>query len=312
MWLKLADEDGAAPEGVTKPVVLPHQPVRAAASGDPRRRRLRQGDGARHELRRPRGRARASSSSTSASTAPCAPPTTSPPTARSAPPSAASTACTRRSCRSRSPASRPTATTTTSRWSTTSGNNVFHDPDGPAQLSRDRPAVHGRDPRPLRGAGLRRLADRQLLQADVGLRLLGAGLQELRLAEPHLHGARRERRPVRVPRRRLVVQPLPDPGGAAHRRPRRGPARARSRPAPAGATPTTCSPRAPSSSGCPTTSARRSRRSRPTRSSAARCRGASTTSSCTTSATSGSATWPRSPTGSATSTWRSAMTEAGS
>ena len=39
------------------------------------------------------------------------------------------------SCPSRSPACRPTATTTTSRWSTTNGNNVFHDPDGPAQLS---------------------------------------------------------------------------------------------------------------------------------------------------------------------------------
>ena len=46
------------PRGRDEAVVLPHQPVRAAAPGDPRRDHVRQGDGARHELRRPRGRAR--------------------------------------------------------------------------------------------------------------------------------------------------------------------------------------------------------------------------------------------------------------
>jgi glutamine synthetase len=41
----------------------------------------------------------------------------------------------------------------------------------------------------------------------VGHRLLGADLQELGLAEPHDDGARRLRRPLRVPRRRKI-----DPG----------------------------------------------------------------------------------------------------
>ena len=41
----------------------------------------------------------------------------------------------------------------------------------------------------------------------MGLRLLGPRLQELGLAEPHLHGARRIRRPLRVPRRRPRCNP---------------------------------------------------------------------------------------------------------
>ena len=40
------------------------------------------------------------------------------------------------------------------------------------------------------GADVHRQPDRQLLLPHVGLRLLGAGLQELGLAEPHLHRAR--------------------------------------------------------------------------------------------------------------------------
>ena len=41
----------------------------------------------------------------------------------------------------------------------------------------------------------------------MGLWVLGAGVQELRVAEPDLHGAGRERRPVRVPRRGLACNP---------------------------------------------------------------------------------------------------------
>ena len=99
---------------------------------------------------------------------------------------------------------------------------------------RGRAALHGRDPRSLPRPCLHRLPDRQLVQADVGLRLLGPCLQELRLAEPHLHGAGGQRRPLRVPGRRLRLQPLPDPGRPADRGPRRGEARARPRRAPAG------------------------------------------------------------------------------
>ena len=91
------------------------------------------------------------------------------------------------------------------------------------------------------------------------------------------------------------------------------------RASPSRATPTTSSPSrrrtaaspARSSSASPTRSAPRSRRSRPTTSSRAPCPVASTTCSSTTSATSGSATWPPSPTGSGTSTSRCCREPAG-
>ena len=70
------------------------------------------------------------------------------------------------------------------------------------------------------------------------------------------------------------------------------------------ATPTTCCSRAWSSSAYRRASAPRSTRWAPTRSCEGPCPAASTTSSATTSVTSGSATWRRSPTGSARSIWR--------
>ena len=112
------------------------------------------------------------------------------------------------------------------------GNNVFHDPGRAGRAVRHRPPLPGRDARPLRRADVRRQPDRQLLLPHVGLRLLGPGLQELGLAEPHLHRARGDRRALRVPRRRLVLQPVPERRRAAGGGPRRDPQPERPRPAP--------------------------------------------------------------------------------
>ena len=49
---------GRHPAGRHEALLLPHPPVRGAASGAARRRRVRAGARPRHELRRPRGRAR--------------------------------------------------------------------------------------------------------------------------------------------------------------------------------------------------------------------------------------------------------------
>ena len=150
------------------------------------------------------------------------------------------------------------------------------DDDGQQRLPRSRRAgaalrdgapLPRRHARPLRGPDVRRQPDGQLLLPDVGHRVLGPDLQELGLAEPHLHRAGRLRRAVRVPRRRLVLQPVPDGRGAAAGRARRDQAQERPRRLRRRATPTTCSPRGSSSSGSPTASARRSTRWRPTRSS---------------------------------------------
>ena len=99
------------------------------------RGRVRPGARPRHELRRPRGRARPARAEL-----PLRPPGPHrrqhhdlPPGLRGGRPQARPAA--RASCPSRSPACRPTATTTTSRSIDDEGNNVFHDPDGPAQLS---------------------------------------------------------------------------------------------------------------------------------------------------------------------------------
>ena len=92
---------------------------------------------------------------------------------------------------------------------------------------RARPAVGVRTQLPRRHARalprahVRRQPDRELLLPHVGHRLLGADLQELGLAEPHDDGARRRRRALRVPRRRLLLQPVPDRRHAAARRPGR-------------------------------------------------------------------------------------------
>ena len=53
-----AAEDGGPPGRRDQAVLLPHPPVRGAPSGAARRGRVRAGARARHELRRPRGRAR--------------------------------------------------------------------------------------------------------------------------------------------------------------------------------------------------------------------------------------------------------------
>ena len=175
-------------------------------------------------------------------------------------------------------------------------------PVRPGEALRDRPAVHGRHPRPLSRPLRDHGADGQLVQALLGLRLLGADLQGLRLAEPHLPRARRERRPLRVPRRRLGVQPVPHAGRAAEGRPRRRQAQARPRPAAAAQRlrrarrgqrrPARARPSRRGARGA------RAGRGRPQRA----ARAASTTSTCTTSGTSGSASSARSPTGSASAT----------
>ena len=106
---------------------------------------------------------------------------------------------------------------------------------------RHRAALPRRHARPLRRADVRRQPVGQLVLPDVGLRLLGAGLQELGLAEPHLHRARRRRGTLRVSRRRLVLQPVPDDRGAPARPAWTG---SSASPTPAilrRATPTTCS-----------------------------------------------------------------------
>ena len=188
--------------------------------------------------------------------------------------------------------------------STTNGINVFHDPDGPGAAVGVRAQLPGRDARALPGADVRRQPDRQLLLPHVGHRLLGPDLQELGLAEPDHDRARRRRRAVRVPRRRLLVQPVPDGRDAAARRPGRRAAQARPRARRSRATPTTCSRRARDREGArqPRRRARCAgrRRGRPQRDARAAC----TRSSTSTSATNGSATWRPSPTGSATNTSR--------
>ena len=142
-------EDGAGARGRHEALLLPHPPVRGAPSGAPRRGRVRPGARPRHELRRPRGRARPARAEL-----PLRPPGAHrrqhhdlPPGLRGGRPQARPAA--RASCPSRSRACRPTATTTTSRSSTSDGNNVFHDPDGPAQLSEIGPPLPRRDARPL-------------------------------------------------------------------------------------------------------------------------------------------------------------------
>ena len=83
------------------------------------------------------------------------------------------------------------------------GKNVFHDPDGVCELSDTARHFLGGLLDHFGALDVRREPVGQLVLPDVGLRLLGARLQELGLAEPHLHRARRRRRAVRVPRRRL-------------------------------------------------------------------------------------------------------------
>ena len=172
------------------------------------------------------------------------------------------------------------------------GNNVFHDPDGPAQLSQfARHFLGGMlEHFPALMCVGNPTVNSYCRMWDTGL--LGADLQELGLAEPDDDGPRRLGRPLRVPRRRLLLQPVPHRRHAAARRPGRRapgdrPGAARSR-----ATPTTCSPegaeieKVPDSLGTALEALAVDEVVR------ARCRAASTRSSTTTSATNGSATSP--------------------
>ena len=185
------------------------------------------------------------------------------------------------------------------------GNNVFHDPDGPAQLSQfARHFLGGMlEHFPALMCVGNPTVNSYCRMWDTGL--LGADLQELGLAEPHDDGPRRVRRPVRVPRRRLQLQPVSDRrDAAACRAGRRAP---RDRPGAAAAG----QHLRPAGRGRGDREGARQPRQgaggagRPTTSSSRRCPAASTRSFTTTSATSGSATWRPSPTGSVTSTWRS-------
>ena len=70
------------------------------------------------------------------------------------------------------------------------GNNVFHDPSGPAQLSKIARHFLGGMLDALPGAHVRGQPDRQPYCRMLGHRLLGPDLQELGLAEPDHDGAR--------------------------------------------------------------------------------------------------------------------------
>ena len=157
-------------------------------------------------------------------------------------------------------------------------------------------------------------ADRQLVQAaqarlDDERRHVVAGLDLVRLQQPHPDAPHPRPRPHRGPHDRRLGEPVPRGRGGARLRPRRdreGPRRGRAelgepllvlvrrahRPRPARRCPRTCS--------------RRSASSRPTTRCARRSAGAATRTTSTTtrrsSATSGSATTSRSPSGRSAST----------
>ena len=300
------DEEDGRPErrrGHHEALVLPHQPVRGAAADHPRRDRLRRAARDQSELRRPRGLARPARAELPLR--PRAPhrrqPLHLPPDLRRG--RAQRTTCSR--CFMPKPFTGVSANGAHHHFTLVDekGNNVFYDPDGPAKLSE---------------IGLQFMGG--ILDHYRGLCAIGAstvnsykrfwdfgfwapiykdyGWQNRTCARP-----RGERRPLRVPRRRLGLQPVPDAGGAAPARASTASSASSTPARRSSATSTTCSPRAARSHACPATSARRSRRSRRTRSSGARCRAVSTMCSCTTSATSGSASWRPSPTGSASATW---------
>ncbi len=136
-----APRRGRRRRGRHQALLLPHPPVRGAASGAARRGRLRPADGPRHELRRPRGRAGPARAQLPLRPRRSAPRTTSPPTARSAPRSRASTACWPRSCRSRSPGVSANGHHHHFTLVDDDGNNVFHDPDGVGAALRHRRAT---------------------------------------------------------------------------------------------------------------------------------------------------------------------------
>ena len=259
---------GQAPEGVTKPYCYHIHQFEELRPVLHRRGRVRPGARPRHELRRPRGRARPARAQL-----PLRPARPDRRQHHDLPPGLrrgrrASTAC----CATlhaqavhRRVGQRPPPPLHADRRR---GQQRLPRPRRPGAALRDRAPLPRRHARPLPGADVRRQPDGELLLPHVGHRLLGPDLQELGLAEPHDDGARRVRRALRVPRRRLVLQPVPDGRGAAARGPRRHPPQDRPGRAAAGQHLRPARRRASRSRRCPTRSAPRSRRSPPTRSSA--------------------------------------------
>ena len=157
------------------------------------------------------------------------------------------------------------------------GKNVFHDPDGPAQLSEIGQRFMGGILDHFRALVCIE-SRRSTPQADVGLGFWAPvyknyGWQNRTCTVRVASGGRFEFRGVDSACNPYLTQAALLTAGldGVRRELDPGPPQQRTR--------TTCLPRGPSSSACPTTWARRSKRSRPTRSCAVRCRAVSTTCS---------------------------------
>ena len=225
MAAQAARRRGAA--GRHEALLLPHPPVRGASSGPPRRGRVRPGPGPRHELRRPRGRARPARAEL-----PLRPPGQDggqhhdvPADLRGGRAQARPAAHVHAQALHGRVGQRPSPPLHALRRRR---QQRLPRPGRARAALRHRTQLPRRPARPLPRAHVRRQPDGQLVLPHVGHRLLGADLQELGLAEPHHHGARRERRALRVPRRGLLQQPVPDGRGAAASGAGRHPQRERS------------------------------------------------------------------------------------
>ena len=211
---------GAGARGRHQALLLPHPPVRGAPSGAHGRDRVRAGARPRHELRRPRGRPRPARAEL-----PLRPAGPHGRQHHHLPPGVR-----RRRAQARPAADlhaqavhgrlgqRPPPPLHADRRR---GQQRLPRPRRAGAALADRAQLPRRHARALPGADVRRQPDGQLLLPHVGHRLLGADLQELGLAEPHHDGARGRRRALRVPRRGLLLQPLPDRRHAPARRPGR-------------------------------------------------------------------------------------------
>ena len=210
--------------GRDQALLLPHPSVRGAPSGAARRGRLLPAAGARHELWRPRGRARAARAQLPL---------------RPSAPHGGQHHHLPAGVRGRGPQARGPADVDAQavhgRFGQRPSPSLHAGGRGRQQrLPRsrragtavgDRAPLPRRDARPLPRPDVRGQPDGQLLLPHVGHRVLGPDLQELGLAEPDHDRARGQRRAVRVPRGRLLVQPVSDHGGAAPGRARRDPQR---------------------------------------------------------------------------------------
>jgi glutamine synthetase len=131
------------------------------------------------------------------------------------------------------------------------GNNVFHDPDGPAQLSEVGQRFMGGILDHFRALVCIGSPTGQLLQADVGLRLLGAVYKNYGWQNRTCTGRVASVPSFEFPRSGLLrANAVPDPGRPAHRRPGRGRRELDPGPAPATEHVRPARPRARSSSGC--------------------------------------------------------------